>query len=214
MITIDDSALKVKINKMRKAVIDGAYKAVETGLQYLQNEVAKTVEIVYPPSEELEVLMRGVVVEGVRENNLQPDDIAGTDYSLLSYMPLAEIIRKAPAKMIGFVGNVCWGVASPASFINEKARFTYMRSSGGTFEANPFGGKYIEAVEQGGQWLVLPRLDNRRGVLQPEPRLLARSMIKTVPPKQPYAVTIFSKRKDLSAMAKNIIFSLIKGEGV
>lgn len=196
----------------------GAQKAVAEEAETIKNEVASFLEQVYPKDVERKTLMQGYISEGIG-NVFGQFGKVGTHEGgrLQGWTPLPQIIRdcavrtqsEAVTSLLGassagglsprsaWISGGSWVTAQACSTdeINKKARFSYGRKKqSGPFFANPFHGKYVQSVEEGGTWTVRPRADNRGNVLYPQPGILAKEMIKQIAPHHMFENTIRKMR--------------------
>lgn len=187
----------------------GATRAVEDQAVFMRDAVADKTAAQYGEDEEKKTLMQGFVTEG---NNMG-GRLVGTDEGgrLVQWTPLHRIIRMSKPLTLSIMEHISWEPAGyilgpgklisaqicRADEINELARFWYERRGGSRLQANPFNGRYIESVEDGGVWDVRPRSDNKGHKLSPEWGVLARAMSKTITPQLLFKSTVAERRRSV-----------------
>lgn len=225
------SAFKTKLDIARASGRKGAQKATEAGAKHLIEKTADFYENAYPAEKEIQTLVKGRITEGGAVG-VTVGDTEDNRFIEDSYTPLHQIIRDCKvititdetslsagaspglfaAKAITITGgDVVSSQACNTDEINAKAKFKYQRKNGGTFEANPFHGKYIESVDRGepGVWEVEPRSDNPRNTLFPQIGFPARKMLKSVEPVRGFEVARTTERAAVVNMARAIIKEFI-----
>lgn len=124
-----------------------------------------------------------------------------------------EAIMEEPIKTMRIFDRMIGGIGSP-EYINSRTGFSWLtRRRGIQGPTLPFNRAYVQALENGGLvWLVVPRPDNARGRLEPEPRITARAMLKTLPPQRMYRSTLYARQTAIKRELGNAIREAF-GEG-
>lgn len=212
-----------KLDMAMASARKGAQVACEQGARTIRDEVAEFLERVYSTETEEKTLMAGWIAQGVGSAHGQFGRVGTAEGGRMTdFTPLHRIIREcrvdtisetvaggqvAAGRGLMLGGNYVSAQACNVNEINERAKFKYDRSKQKGLEANPFHGRYIQSVIEGGVWNVVPRADNPRGVLHPQPGVLAGEMIKQVNPTHAFETTI---RKCRSKVVMEMAFT-IKG---
>jgi hypothetical protein len=139
------------------------------------------------PEVEGRLLSRGVA-EGGRLSGATIGTPEGGRFLRESFVSVQEAIATDPVITERTAGPATLVVArtgNPA-IINAKTGFFWRtRKRGIQGPTYPFNRAYVQALENGGAvWVVVPRQGTRG--LEPEPGVLAKRMVKTLPPYQMY----------------------------
>lgn len=128
---------------------------------------------------------------------------------------LREAIQTEPIKTVRRIDRMLAGIGDP-DFINARTGFYWQtRSRGIQGPTLPFNRAYLQALENGGLvWIVVPRPENRRGRLEPEPGVTARSMVKTLPPQRMYRGTLFARQAEVRQRLGTAIRSAVREVGI
>jgi hypothetical protein len=136
------------------------------------------------PEEEARLLSRGVTVGG----NLSGQTLGTPDggrFLREGMMPVQRAIA-TDAVVVETAGPIVMAATGSSAEINAKTGFFWRtRKRGIQGPTYPFNRNYLRALEDGGAvWVVVPRPGTK--ALEPEPTVIARRMVKTVPPFQMY----------------------------
>lgn len=203
------NSLRQKLDIAMASARKGAQVACEEGARSIRDEVSEFLEQVYSTETEIKTLVTGLITESVSFADSSKGMVGTAEGGRLNrskFTPLHQIIRNcrvfshsgvatgswAPALSRG--GNRPYAQAGRVSEINDAARFFYDRRKQKDLQANPFNGRYIQSVLEGGVWNVAPRSDNPTNVLQPQPGVLARKMVKQVNPTHAVDITVRKMR--------------------
>lgn len=171
----------------------------------LKDKIVDNTKNVYPEHIEKEVLMRGVAWGGGAGTGMYIGSEEGG--RCIGYRPLYNLIQEEKLYMRSEGDNVTVVEGIDPNVISAKARFRYRRRSGAEFEANPFHGRYFDAVEDGGLvWNVEPRSDNRGHILEPENGVFAQHMTKTVAAKHMVKSVVYGN--SVKAFAKRMLITI------
>lgn len=99
-------------------------------------------------------------------------------------VPVREAIVTDPILVERLSGNMVWASTGVPERINARTAFWWMtRRRGVQGPSYPYENRWLEALEEGGAWDVVPRGD---WLLEPEPGVTATRMHKTVSPRHMY----------------------------
>lgn len=198
-------ALTVKGQQKLQAAIAAAAQAAEIwAAREVQGLRAEAAQRAPSSEEEAELLSRGISpTKGVLGT---PDE--GRFIRQGGQTSLREAIATDPIRTRSRLDRITAGIGN-ATRINtltgfywatRSSRFALGGGRGIQGPTEPFNRAYLQAVENGGGvWVVTPRPDNRKGLLEPEPGRITKQMLKTMPPFRMYSGALGSRREGMKA---------------
>lgn len=173
-------ALTPKGDRKLTAVLDSVMRTLRTRVP---GEVgrARAVAAVNAPSPavEAELLSKGQSDQGVVGT---PDD---GRFIKNGMVPVQVAIASDPVDLEETADRVVASTGRP-SRINLRTGFSWQtRRRGEQGPTLPFNGNLVQALEDGGTWVVTPRPGTRS--LEPQPNVFTQRVVKTLPPFRMYA---------------------------
>ncbi len=195
-----------KVSRIINTVRQSSIVATNSAVQELKEEVAQYTASAFTDEKEIETLVKGEAVGGKASGEYVGSTEGGRFFD---YTPLHESIEQSSINTVS--GDTEVRAQTCNTFeINEKSRFKYQRADGGVFEAVPFAELYVQSVENGGVWTVVPRADNPKGRLGPERGKDALAMEKQVAPVNMFAKILGTQWEKVKTGIINYIKSQLR----
>jgi len=195
--------IKAKLSEYGHKRIDSALgkaklaiqKSLKEGIElYMLPEAARRA-----PSyeEEKQIIIEGISAEGDKIGYQYTLDLANT---FLERKSLRQAIEEDYIEIFSDPDLITVHTGHTQD-INEKTKLMYQRRSGTIHISYPFNGKFIEAIEFGGTWTVVPRIyeeNIKKGkkpwLLRPEPDITTATMFKTSAPFRMYKWALYDNK--------------------
>jgi hypothetical protein len=204
-----------------QAAIRAATEALQIGLAREMQLLRTEVSLRAPSSEEEAVMLSEGIAANIAGGNVFSGGYVGTPdggrfQRLGAMIPIREAIYSEPLQTRRQLDRMVAGIGSPA-WINARTGFSWdTRKRGVQGPTLPFNQAYVQALENGGVWVVVPRPENRGprglpGSLEPEEGLLTRRMVKTLQPRRMYASTLVARSGQLRNTLRAAVQQAVRG---
>lgn len=189
------------------AIMAAATAAMEIGIARETADVRRRIAQRAPdPAEEAEIVSSG---EAVGAGTIGTPE-AGRFQRLGGEVSLREAIETDIIE-VESTGLQATGATGSAARINVRTSFEWStRSRGIQGPSFPWNHHYVEAMEYGGTWLVLPR---GHWALEPEPGVVASKMIKTLPPRHMFTGEKAASAPQMRSRMVATIRDAVRSEG-